>query len=127
MCYSQSFFTKLLTLGILFLTAVRALVVSKLVILGISPLDSFILALREALVAKLVILGISPLTSFILALRVVLVAKLVISGILSSIFFISALYTAFLTTFSLHGFVYLNQQEYVLIYQHLTFLLYFSN
>ena len=67
--------TKLLTLGILFSTAVRALVV-----------------------AKLVILGISPLTSFILALRVVLVAKLVISGILSSIFFILALYTSFLTT-----------------------------
>ena len=67
--------TKLLTLGILFSTAVRAV-----------------------LVAKLVISGISPLTSFVLALRVVLVAKLVISGILSSIFFILALYTSFLTT-----------------------------
>ena len=67
--------TKLLTLGILFSTALRAV-----------------------LVAKLVILGISPLTSFILALRVVLVAKLVISGILSSIFFILALYTSFLIT-----------------------------
>ena len=43
-CVIVSFFTKLLTLGILFLTAVRALVVSKLVILGISPLTSFILA-----------------------------------------------------------------------------------
>ena len=67
--------TKLLTLGILFSTAVR-----------------------EALVPKFIILDISPLTSFILALRVVLVAKLVISGILSSIFFILALYTSFLTT-----------------------------
>ena len=67
--------TKLLTLGILFSTAVRALVV-----------------------AKLVILGISPLTSFILALKVVSVPKLVISGILSSIFFILALYTSFLIT-----------------------------
>ena len=67
--------TKLLTLCILFSTAVRALVV-----------------------AKLVILGISPFTSFILALVVVLVSKLVISGILSSIFFILALYTSFLTT-----------------------------
>ena len=37
--------------------------------------------------AKLVILGISPLTSFILALRVALVAKLVMSGILSSVLF----------------------------------------
>ena len=74
-CIIVSFLTKLLILGILFSTALRAV-----------------------LVAKLVILGISPLTSFILALRVVLVAKLVISGILSSIFFILALYTSFLTT-----------------------------
>ena len=57
------FLTKSLTLDILLSTAVKAVVV-----------------------AKLVILGISFLTLFILALRVVLVAKLVISGILSSIF-----------------------------------------
>ena len=67
--------TKLLTLGILFSTAVRAVVV-----------------------AKSVILGISHLTSFILALRVVLVANLGISSILSLIFYILALYTPFLTT-----------------------------
>ena len=67
-----TFLTKLLTLGILFSTAVRALGVAKLVILGILLLTSFILALREALVAKLVI-----------------------SGILSSIFFILALYISF--------------------------------
>ena len=54
--------TKFLTLGILFLTAVRAPVVAKLVILGILPLTSIILALREALVAKLVILGIKKKT-----------------------------------------------------------------
>ena len=60
--------TKLVTLGILFSTTVRALVVAKKV------------------------------TSFILALRQALVAKLVISGILSSIFFILALYTSFSTT-----------------------------
>ena len=88
--------TKLLTLGILFSTAVRAVVVAKLVILVILFLNSFILALRAVVVAKLVILGISFLTSFILALKVVLVAKL--SGILSLIFFIFALYTSFLTT-----------------------------
>ena len=87
MCYIQFVLTKLLTLGILFSTAVRTLVVAKLVILVISPLTSFISALIEALVPRLVILGISLLTSFILALRVVLVGKLVISGILSSIFF----------------------------------------
>ena len=63
MCYSRGFLTKSLTLDILFSTAVKAVVV-----------------------AKLVILGISFLTLFILALRVILVAKLVISGILSSIF-----------------------------------------
>ena len=62
----------------------------------------YFLTLREALVAKLVILGISPLTSFILALREALVAKLVISGILFSIFLILVLYIyiyiSFLTT-----------------------------
>ena len=79
--------TKLLTLGILFTTVVRAAVVTKLVILGISSLTLFILGLREALVAKLVI-----------------------SGILSSIFFILALYTSFLaTSFLLHHLVCLNQ------------------
>ena len=66
---------KLLTLGILFSTVVKAV-----------------------LVAKLVILGISPLSLFILALKLVLVAKLVISGISSSIFLILAFYTSFLTT-----------------------------
>ena len=70
-----NFFTKLLTLGILFLTALRAF-----------------------LVAKWVILVISSLISFTLALRVVLVAQLVMSGILCSIFLILALHTSFLMT-----------------------------
>ena len=52
------FLTKLLTSGILFLPAVRAVVVAKLVTLGVSFLTSFILALREALIAMLVILHI---------------------------------------------------------------------
>ena len=81
--------TKLLTLGILFLTAVRAVeVVAKLVILVIPPLTSFILALKTELVAKLEILGILPLNSFTLASRAALVAvaKLVTLDILSSIF-----------------------------------------
>ena len=59
----------------------------------------FSTAVRAVVVAKLLILGIFPLISFILALRVVLVIKLVISGISSSIF-ILALYTSFLTTSS---------------------------
>ena len=49
----------------------------------------FSTAVRVVLVAKLVISGISLSASFILALRVVLVAKLVTSGILSLIFFLS--------------------------------------
>ena len=52
MCSSQFFLTKLLTLGILFSTAVKAVVVAKLVILGILFLTSFILALRAVVVAK---------------------------------------------------------------------------
>ena len=52
-CVIVSFLTKLLTLGNLFSTAVRALVVAKLLILGISPLTSFILALRVEVVTKL--------------------------------------------------------------------------
>ena len=52
--------------SILFLTAVRVLLVATLVILGILFLTSFTLALREAVVAKLAILSTSFLTSFIL-------------------------------------------------------------
>ena len=52
-CVIVSFLTKLLTLGNLFSTAVRALVVAKLLILGISPLTSFILALKVEVVTKL--------------------------------------------------------------------------
>ena len=63
--------TKSLTLGILFSTVARTVVVAKLVILGISFLTS------------------------ILDLRPVVVAKLVISGILSSISLILVLYRSF--------------------------------
>ena len=101
-CVIVSYLTKLLTLDILFSTAVRVVVVvvvvAKLVILGILFVTPFILELRAVVVAMLLILGISFLTSFILALRVILVAKLVISGVLSSIFLILALYKSFLTT-----------------------------
>ena len=58
----------------------------------------FSVLLRAVLVAKLVILGILPLILSTLTLRVVSVAKLVILGILSSVFFILALNTSFLTT-----------------------------
>ena len=54
-CIIASFLTKLLTLHILFPTAIRAVLAAKLVMLGISPFISFILALRVVLAAKLVI------------------------------------------------------------------------
>ena len=57
-CVRVSFSIKLLTLNILFSTAVRAVVVAKLVILGILFSTSYILPLRVALVTKLVISGI---------------------------------------------------------------------
>ena len=83
-CFIFSFFTKLLPLGILFSTAVTAVLVAKLVMLGILPkylTFNLILAFREALLANLVILGISEKH-----LREILVARLVITGLLSSIF-----------------------------------------
>ena len=48
------FLTKSLTLGILFSTALRVVLVAKLLILGISPITSFILALKVVLVATFV-------------------------------------------------------------------------
>ena len=62
--------TEVSQLGILFSTVVRAAVVGKLVILGISPLTSFILALKKALVAKLVISDILSSMFLILALHI---------------------------------------------------------
>ena len=50
-CVIVSVLTKLLTRGILFLAAVRALVVARLVMLDILSLTLFILALKEAVVA----------------------------------------------------------------------------
>ena len=90
-----SFLTKLLTLWILFSTAVRALVVAKLLQLGISPVTCF--SITRSICSKVSNTGILPLTSFILVLRVDLVGKLVTSDILSSVFFILALYTSFST------------------------------
>ena len=69
----------LLWSDVLFSTALRAVVVAKLAVLGILFLSSFILALRAAaVVATLVILSILSLNFFISTLRGVLVAKLVI-------------------------------------------------
>ena len=59
MCYSNKLLT-LLTLGILFSTAVRAVVVAKLVMLGILFLTTLILTLRTVVKDwKLVIIVIS--------------------------------------------------------------------
>ena len=54
--FCQFFLPKLLTLGILFSTAVRTEVVAKLVILDILFLTSFMLVSRAAVVAKLQII-----------------------------------------------------------------------
>ena len=57
--------TKLLTLEVLVSTAVRAVLVAKLVILGISSLTLFILTLRVIFVAKSVISGVLSYSSII--------------------------------------------------------------
>ena len=74
-----SFLTISLTLGILFSTVVRQVVVAKLVILGISLLTTNFSTKSSS--SSLVMLGILFSTLFILALRAVLLAKLVISAI----------------------------------------------
>ena len=58
----------------------------------------FATPVRAVVVAKLLMLGMSVLTSFILALSIVAVAKLVVSSVLPPIFLILALYSVFLTT-----------------------------
>ena len=69
-CVIVRFFNTLLKLHIS--TAVRTVVVAKLVILVILVSGSFILALRTILLAMLLILCILFLTSFILVLKVVI-------------------------------------------------------
>ena len=73
---------------------------------------------KAVVVAKLLILGILSLTSFILALRVVLVAKLVnIRYYIFNIFDLNIIYIFFWQHhFLLNHLVYLNQQEQVLTY-----------
>ena len=61
-CVIAIFLTKLLTLGILFLTTVGAVIIVKLVMLGILFLTSFILALR--VVSTLIFLILAIYTSF---------------------------------------------------------------
>ena len=69
MCYSNKLLT-LLTLGILFSTAVRAVVVAKLVMLGILFLTTLILRLRTVVKDwKLVILVISFLKDIYFSIK----------------------------------------------------------
>ena len=74
-----SFLTKPMTLGILFSTVVRKVVVAKLLVLGISPLTTNFSTKSSS--SSLVMLGILFSTLFVLELRAVLLAKLVISSI----------------------------------------------
>ena len=76
-----SFLTKPMTLGILFSTVVRKVVVAKLLILGISPLTTNFSTKSSS--SSLVMLGILFSTLFVLELRAVLLAKLVIPSIWS--------------------------------------------
>ena len=69
-------------------------------------------AARAVVVAML--RGISSLSSSNLAIREALVAKLVISAM-------------YLQSFLLNHLVYMSQQEQLIIYQHLIYLLYFSD
>ena len=86
----------------------------------------FLTTVKAVVLAYLLILGILFLTPFLLALRVALVAKLVIPGISSSISLILTLHTSFSLQhyFLLQHLVFLNQQDQVVIQQH---LFYFSN
>ena len=56
LCYSH--LTQLFTLGIVFSTVIRTVVVAKLVKLRISYLSSFILALKVVLVTKSITSGV---------------------------------------------------------------------
>ena len=68
-CVIVSFLTKLLTLGILFSTAVREVLVAKLVLLVLSPLTSFILALREVSTGTGINLSTSNLSTLLFKLH----------------------------------------------------------
>ena len=54
------FITKLLTLVILISAAFRAVLLAKLLLLGISPLLLFVLALRVGLVTRFGVSGLYP-------------------------------------------------------------------
>ena len=84
-------------------------------------------SVRAAVVAKLVILGISTLISFILAIRVVLVVKLVISHILSiNISHLSIIYIFFKKIIFTTSLSLLKSTRKILIYQHQLSTLFFK-
>ena len=118
-CVIVSFLTRLLTSAILFSTALRAVVVAKLVILGILTLTSFILALRVVLVPKLVISDILSSTFLILALLFTTVLSLLKSTGVVSNFTTSNLSILLFKLLKLIG--------TLLIYQYLIYQLQFLN
>ena len=73
--------TKLLTLGNLFSTAVRAAVVAKLITLGIFFLIPLIVALRTVAVVLVVVVVVVVVGVVVVVVVVVVVANLAVIGI----------------------------------------------
>ena len=123
-CVIISFFIKPLTSGILFSTAVNPEVVAKPLILGILPSTSLILELKSVFLTK-------PLTSGIfLSILLILSSKSdpCLSYLAFETKFAVSIPLTLLTNycqdhFLLHHSVCLRQQEQVLIYQYLVYLL----
>ena len=120
----------LLWSGILFSTAVRAVAIAKLVILGIFVFNLIYFSIKSSSCSY-----VSNARYFPFNLIYFSIKSSISSYVSNCMYFIVnifdlilALYTYFLlTSFLLHHLVYLNQQEWILIYQHLIYLLYFLN
>ena len=80
-CVLVSFLTKLLKIGISFSTAVKSVVLAKLIIWRILFLTSFILALRVVVVVVVVVVEVVVVVVVVIVVVVVVIAKLVILGI----------------------------------------------
>ena len=118
--------TKLLTSGILFSTAVNAELIAKPAILDSLLSISVTLAFKSAFLTSSLVSEIFFPKSDLSVSCVVFKRNLVVSMLLT--FLTSLSYTVFLTTsFLLYHLVYLSQQEQVLMYQYLVYLLQFLN
>ena len=94
LCIIICLFTKLLTLGILFSTAVNSELVARTVILGNLPSISITLVLKSVFLTKLLTSGIFLSTLLILSSYLVFLTKFVVS--ILSTFVTSLLYSVFI-------------------------------